>query len=187
MATKTKTKAAIPSDPVAVIRDQLTELQRRREELIERRSLIAASPRSLDEALADIPKLVAATAERAEIPIGWMAGSVSGWSSIATLLAPQTGDATDFPAVPAAGLLCRILPDVVGAWVRQELEKAYENLPNPLSTAERDRQLAQVDRDLAAVDRKLSEIWWSATGNGIELPLVDVSPAALLGLEPEAA
>lgn len=165
------------NDAVARLQGFVAELEARRVELQEQRTLIEATPRSREEALADAERIVAALADRADVQPGVLTQGPRAGTDLMHAMSPQRAAVPDPWAVVAA-----VAPDLLHGFFVRALDAEYERLPAPMTSAERRTALAELDRRLHELETELAGAWWQAHAEGLELPLPDVSPAALLGL-----
>ena len=162
--------------------ETIVALEARRDLLAEQREIVAAAPRSLAEAQADIPKVIENLAGRVEWPVGHLAHSQSGFADLAHAIGRHASEQfqPDTPAVVVAWLA----PEMVAAALKRDLAAVYETLPEPMTIAAKHAELAKLDGEIAKVEREIADIWWQAIDAGMSLAPPEVSGATLIGLSP---
>ena len=172
MVTKIKYVAASPVERIA-------ELTERRNHLAELKDLVAAAPRSVAEAEADIPKTIEMLASRCEPQTAWLGQGPSGFAD----LARQLGQAdVEYAAIPAAALMAWAAPELLSAALRRDLEASYSQLPAPMTSAAKHAELARLQGEIATVETAIAGAFWQATDSGLSLAVPDIDGGRLIGL-----
>lgn len=162
---------------------RLADLASSRKAIVDRLELLQARPRPLEEADADIRRMVARAGATIDPPLSYLAHRSDGNASQAVLHAIRRRSASEHPGEPGAfELACFLLPDAVTARLSEELRRTYERLPTPIASADFAAAEGKLQRELAAVEAEIASLWWSAADAGVDLPPPDVSVEALLGL-----
>lgn len=174
MATKPKA-AASPADTIGRL---IAERDRLREE----HGLVAASPRALEEAAADVAKVVAALAARFEPPVALLAQGPGGYGDLAHFMG--THSPNEYQPVSPSAVLAWAAPDVLRTAIERDLAAAYQSLPEAMPAAAKASELARLDRRIGAVEAEIAATWWSATDAGMQVDVPDINGSALLGLAP---
>ena len=169
------TKRTVPASPAETI----AQLTAERDQLRERRQVTAAAPRDIAEADADVARVVEGLRERADIPAGYLAQGPAGFADLIHHLSrhPDPHD----PLQPAV-LLAWAAPDLMASAMRRDLERDYERLPAPMSTAARQAELTRLDQKIGAIEAEIAAVWWQGVDGGMAPEAPDVSGAVLIGL-----
>lgn len=175
MASKPKISTSSPVD-------RLAALTAERDRLREQCDLIHAAPRSLDEARADVSKVVEQLAERLDLPVGYLAGGPTGHADLAHVMGANL---PDWPQLAPMAVLAWCAPQQLAAALERDLERLYEGLPTPMSGAAKADELLKLNRQIAEIEARISSEWWAASDLGMAPPVPDVSGPTLVGLAPE--
>lgn len=172
MATKPKT-AASPADAIA-------RLISARDGLREERDLVAAAPRALEEAVADVDRVIEALADRFEPPVAILAQGAGGHGDLAHFMGAVSPQ--EYQPVTPSAVLAWAVPALLRTAIERDLGAAYAMLPAAMSTAEKAVELSRLDQRIGAIEAEIATTWWSAIAAGMALDPPDVSGAVLIGL-----
>lgn len=168
-------RAQAPASPA----DAIANLISRRDGLREQRQIVAAAPRALEEALADIPTTIAALAARFRPPVAFLARA-GGFGDLAHAVGAHSPN--EYQPVTAAAVLAWASPATLTAALERDLTAAYEAMPAPMSTADKAAELRRLDAEIAKVETEIATTFWQAVDSGMQIPVPDVHGARLIGL-----
>lgn len=169
--------------PAKSIEARLADLASGRKAIVDRLELLQARPRPVEEAEADVARMVASAGATIDPPLNYLAHRSDSNASQAVLRAIRQRSTPQHPSGSGPfELMCFFVPDLVTSRLSQELRRTYERLPKPISSADFAAAEGKLQRELAAVEAEIASLWWSAADSGVDLPLPDISVEGLLGL-----
>lgn len=174
-------KRSTPSDLVGALTGEVDGIRRQIENLRERREIVEAAPRPLEDALADCAKVVQSLAERVEAPTGYLSSSgVTYHDAVSNL---QRLQGREHNATPV-DLLAAVAPDLMTKWLQAEVRKSYKSLPATISPPDKVRQLKEIDRQILSLERQEADLLWGLEDAGLRAPWrSDLSAIAVLGVD----